>query len=91
MKYLCTLDIANGVKAWELVDADNEDMAEARARELCIDLADSYGFEQNLDFFGDYDTLGREWDDDEEEYQDTGFLEYYVEPYDEEEHSGYIY
>lgn len=73
-----------------LIEAGTVEEAEAEARKECIEWASSYGFEQDPDHFGDYDSVGREWDEDEESYNEEGTLEPSVEPYNSEEHDGYL-
>ena len=60
--------------------------AEECTRELAIAHAESYGFEQNEDVFGDYDTIGRDFDEDLEEYEEVGSLDYSVEEVSQEEY-----
>lgn len=56
-------------------------------REECIQFACSYGYDQDEDYFGgSLDQVGRDWDEDEECYEDERELEYWYEPYDPEEH-----
>jgi hypothetical protein len=45
-----------------------------------------FGFEQDYDYFGDYNQIGRGWDDEEEEYEETGEICGYVEEYIPDEH-----
>ena len=66
--------------------AVSQKAAEECARELAIDHAESYGFEQNEDVFGDYDTIGRNFDEGSEEYEEVGSLDYYVEEVSQEEY-----
>ena len=60
--------------------------AEEYARELALDHAESYGFEQNEDVFGDYNTIGRDFDEDLEKYEEVGSLDYSVEEVSQEEY-----
>lgn len=81
-----------------LLEARNEEAAMELAREFAIANAEMYGMYQDLDVFGDLDTVGTPIDEDdytEEEleelehdgYEDvTGELDYYVEVYNEEKH-----
>ena len=66
--------------------AVSQKAAEECARELAIDHAESYGFEQNEDVFGDYDTIGCNFDEDSEEYEEVGSLDYCVEEVSQEEY-----
>lgn len=91
MKWFATLDIGYpGMLGYCLIEADTEEQAEDLAREECIDWADSYGFYQDEEHFGDRDQLGREWDEDEDAYNEEGTLGPSVEPYNPEEHGGYL-
>jgi hypothetical protein len=68
---LCGYDFA------KVIDVDSAEIAEEEARRLCIENADMYGFQQDPDHFGGvYDYLGREWDEDLEEYEEEGELVY---------------
>ena len=91
-KYFAKCSIGAGMESYELIEEDSFDKAEELARSLCIDLADSYGFYQNEEYFGELDSVAQEdsWDEDEEEYTNIGFLEYYVEDYNPEEHDDYL-
>lgn len=79
-----------GMKQADLIEARDEEAALEVAREMCVDFASSYGYEQDYDYFGDNDQLGCDWDEEDEEYTQTGELDYYVEEYDAEEHDGYL-
>ena len=92
-KWFAKMSCGNGMNSAELVEAKTEEDADSVARELCIDLASSYGYYQDIDLLGDYDQVYNEdsWDEDAEEWTDIQELEYYVEEYDPEEHNGYLY
>lgn len=75
-----------GMDTVEYFHAHNLEEAEILARELALGHADSYGFEQNEEVFGDYDTIGRGFDEDEQEYEEVGFLDYSVDEVSEEEY-----
>ena len=75
-----------GMDTVEYFQATSLKEAEATARALALDLAESYGFEQNGEMFGDYDTIGRNFDEDEQEYDEVGFLDYSVDKISEEEY-----
>tara|TARA_Y100000588_G_scaffold170332_1_gene184139 strand:- start:8702 stop:8992 length:291 start_codon:yes stop_codon:yes gene_type:complete len=81
-----------GMTKWEKYENMTQAEADDHARLDCIDWAESFGYYQDIDYFGDYDQLGKDgsWDDETEEYGDISELEYYVEYYDPEEHDGYL-
>ena len=64
--------------------------AEVAARELALGHAETYGFEQNEELFGDQDTIGRDFDEDAQEYDEVGFLDYSVDKVSEEEYKDNI-
>jgi hypothetical protein len=73
-----------------IIEAKDEEAAALDARYECIEWADSFGYEQDLDYFGDSDQLGKAWDDEYGEYIYTSELECWVELYDPEEHDEYL-
>ena len=81
---LCDMDTV------EYFQADSLKEAEVIARDLALIHAESYGFETNEDIFGDQDTIGRDFDEDEQEYNDVGFLDYSVDEISEEEYKEHI-
>lgn len=79
------------------LEAATKEAALKTAREIAIENAQSFGFEQDEEFFGDLDQVGNTWyddpDDEESEdvgYEQSGYLSYFVEPYDPEKHNTYI-
>lgn len=92
IKYFAKMTVGAGMHSAELIEAKDEEEALSHARELCIDLASSYGYYQDEDYFGEQDSIYQEdsWDEETEEYTDISDLEYYVEVYDPEEHDGYL-
>lgn len=91
MKWFATIDFGqSGCGTHMLIEADTQEKANELAREHTIDWASSYGFEQDPDYFGEYDSVGRNWDEYEQEYEDIGFIDCDAEPYDPEEHDGYL-
>ncbi len=92
MKFFGTVTFGNGATQWELIEADSPEEADRMLREVCIDFASSYGYDQNVGYFGDYDQLCNEdsWCEEEREYTDIGELDYYAVGYDPEEHDGYL-
>lgn len=91
-KWFATISCGNGMTKHELIEFDTYEEADSWAREDCVDFATSYGYYQDLDYFGDLDQLYREdsWCDEEEEYTDVSELDYHVCEYDPEEHEGYL-
>ena len=75
-----------GMDTVEYFQANNLKEAEVIARELAIGWAETYGFEQNEDIFGDQDTIGLNFDEDAQEYDDVGSLDYSVDKVSEEEY-----
>lgn len=72
------LYVACGVYDNIVIEADSYSEAEHFAREACLELANEYGYEDDVDYFGDHDTVGAEWDEESEEYLEEGTLEYTV-------------
>jgi hypothetical protein len=71
----------------EVIDVESAEIAEEEARRLCIENAEMYGFYQDPDHFGGvYDYLGREWDEETEEYEEEGELVYEAVRYVPESH-----
>lgn len=79
-----------GTDFYELIEANTLEEAEDIARSLVVDWASSYGFDQDYDFFGDCDQVGYGWDDEEEDYDQVGELESWVENYEPPEHDMYL-
>ena len=75
-----------GMDTVEYIQAGSLKEAAVIARDLALNHAESYGFEQNEEMFGDYDTIGRNFDEDEQEYDEVGFLDYSVDKISEEEY-----
>lgn len=89
--YLATLNFGvGGTTQHEVISADTEEQANEIAYEMCVEHAGSYGFEQNEDYFGDLDSLGSNWDEEEQAYESEGFVDSYVEVYNHEEHEGLV-
>lgn len=66
-KYKVTMGLGFvGYNATDYFEADSDKEAEDIAYELTIQHAEAYGFEQNEDYFGDLDGIGRRWREDEE-------------------------
>lgn len=85
-----------GTDSAVVFEAENDKEAMHTARDYAVDNAAAYGYYQDLEYFGDLDQVGKESEDydeedeDEERYEDTGFLEYNPVPYVAEEHDGYV-
>jgi len=89
-----------GCESTGVLEAKNELAAHETARELAIENAESFGYYQDEDVFGDLDTVGspaenltEEEEEEEEElefegYDEVGELDYYVEVYNSEKHDG---
>ena len=73
-----------------ILEAETEDQALEGAIQEAIYHAESFGFYLDLEFFGDYDQVGKDFDEEYESYAEEGILEYYVEPYDPEKHNDLI-
>lgn len=89
-KYFATISAGAGMKTWIVVYAPDVETAEEEARGECIEWAESFGYKQDEDFFGDLDQLGKEWNNEEEGYSDVSELEYYAVPYDSEKHKDWL-
>lgn len=77
-----------GFEYAEVVEAASDTEAEALARQLAIDCAESAGFYQDLEEFGNYDEVGCPCEEEDSGYSETGTLDYEAVPYNEEEHDG---
>lgn len=85
-KYFCKVSAGSGTEAYQVIEEINEDIANESARDIAIQNAESFGYEQDIDHFSDWDTVGKEWDDEEEDYLCIQDLEWIVEEYCPEEH-----
>ena len=66
-KYKVTMGLGfAGYTGTDYFEADSIEEAEDIAYELTIQHAEAYGFEQNEDYFGDLDGIGRRWREDVE-------------------------
>lgn len=66
-KYKVTIRLGFvGYGTTEYLEADSEKEAEDIAYEMAIQHAETYGFEQNEEYFGDLDSIGSRWREDEE-------------------------
>lgn len=92
MKFFAELSFGLvGCKSCEVIEADSLAEAEITAYQLAVENAESYGYYQDEDHFGDLDTVGKDWDEDEECYEQEGFIDFYVEPYEPEKHDPYLF
>lgn len=91
MKYVAFLDFGvAGCSSAELIEANSVEEAEQIARESTIEWASSFGYEKDEDYFGDLDSVGCDWLEEEEEYAQEGFIDSFVEEYNHEKHDGVI-
>ena len=67
-----------GMDTVDYFEADSHEEAEIIARELAVDWAETYGFEQNEEVFGDLDSIGKDFDEESETYDLEGTLDYWV-------------
>ena len=81
----------------ELTEAENLDEAHLKARTIAEELADSYGFEQDFEYFKNYDSVGilNEYYEEgetpeDEKYDIEGELEYSATLYIKELHEGLL-
>lgn len=91
MKWFTKLSLDTvGHSTYCVIEADNEDEALGLAREECISFAESYGYYQDEDHFGELDSVGKDFDEEADEYEQTGFLDYTVVPYVHKYHGNYV-
>lgn len=88
--WFATISCGVGMIKWEKYENMTSEEATDYARSDCIDFSQEYGYEQDEDHFSELDSLGRNWDEETEEYEDVSELDYYIEEYDPEEHDGYL-
>lgn len=79
-----------GCDTHTLIEADTYEEAYQQAYEDSIEWAQSFGYEQDDEAFGDLDTVGCDWDEDEQEYAQQGFIDPEVVPYVPEKHDMYL-
>ncbi len=91
-KYFYTLSLGmSGCDRTGLIETDkNEDDICDYLRQQAIENAEDYGYEQDVNHFDSYDQVGKDWDDEEEDYLSQGELEYWFENYDPEEHDAQV-
>ena len=77
-----------GCETAEVFEAASLKEAEETAYLIAVENAESFGFYQDEEHFGDRDSVGKDYD--EGEYYESGFLDYYVGPYVAEEHDMYL-
>ena len=75
-----------GCYSRDVIEADSEEAARNDGYIMAIENAESHGFYQDEEHFGDLDTVGRNFDEDECEYYEVGHLDVHVEPYVPEKH-----
>ena len=87
------IEVSAGLGATEYYVEDFQDYESAQdwAEEACKDLMSDYGYDNDPDHFGGcYDTYGKDWDEDLQDYRDIVDLKYSVVEYDPEEHEEYL-
>ena len=89
-KWFVRLSVGAGMKDYVILEAGTLEEAEKEARDYCYDLALEYEYDTDQDYFGDLDQVGRDWDEDLQEYSDVSEMEYYAELYDPEVHDDYL-
>ena len=77
-----------GCHCRDVIEAETLDDAINDAYIMSIENAESFGYYQDEEHFGELDSVGKDFDEDEGEYEYTGFLDVFVEPYDAEKHEG---
>lgn len=70
----------------DVFEAETEEEARDYAYIMSIQNAESFGFYQDEEHFGELDSVGKDFDEDEGEYLETGSLDFHVEPYVPEKH-----
>ena len=75
---------------WVLLEAESFDKAYEMAHEETVEWASMFGFYQDPEQFGNYDEVGCDWDEDEQEFAQTGEIDPLVEEYNPEKHDGYL-
>lgn len=91
-KYFYRVSCGPGMDRTGIIETEAETaVIDEYLYQLALDNASDFGYETDEDHFGDLETVGRDWDDELEEYDDQSELQYGFDPYDEEEHSGSVY
>ncbi|QXN60189.1 hypothetical protein KUA24_122 [Vibrio phage HNL01] len=92
MKYFAKISCGIGMTTYAVLEEVDLESAEIRARNLCIDLADDYGYHQDEEYLDTLDQVVREdsWCEESEEYLDVEELEYTVDIYNPEQHDNYL-
>jgi hypothetical protein len=91
MKFFARLSFSIcGMDTGVIIDAPSEVAAEELAYEMTVEHATSYGFYQDEEVFGDFDTLGCDFDEETESYAQEGFIDSHVELYIPELHDMHL-
>ena len=90
-KYYAKLIVGIGIWERKIIEANNLDEAIEQAYDDCYDLATSYGYDTDEDHFGDNDTVGKDWCDELEDYEEQSMLECEVSVYDPCIHDSKLY
>ena len=89
-KWFLHLSVGAGMQDYKVIEVGTKEDAEKEAYGYCYELATDFDYDNDLDYFGDLDQIGRDWDEDTQEYGDVSEMEYYAELYDPEEHDDYL-
>lgn len=91
-RYFYEVSVGPGMSRTGIIDSDGgDDSINEWLRDQALDNASDFGFDTDEDHFGDLDTVGREWDDELDDYEEQSELIYYYEDYDPEEHNNQVY
>ena len=90
-KYFIEYSCGAGMTGCEVESFNTDSEANEYARYQAIDWAQSFSYEQDEDHFGEEDSVGCDWNEDDGCYDQEGFLEYEAVEYDPEEHDDYLY
>lgn len=74
---------------WLLLEAESHEEAYQMAYEETVEWASMFGFYQDENL-GNLDEVGCDWNEEEQEFSQTGSIDPYVELYDPEKHNGYL-
>lgn len=90
-QYAAALDFGYpSMTTWILVEAESLEEAYQVAYEETVEWASSFGFYQDPEHLVDLDEVGCDWDEEEQEFSQTGLIDPLVELYDPEKHDGYL-
>lgn len=75
---------------WLLLEAESYEEAYQMAYEETVEWASMFGFYQDEENLGTLDDVGYGWDEDEQEFSQTGSIDPLVELYDPKKHDGHL-